>query len=113
MQLLQKVFRLRTCADSVFENRSRPCLLHQIRRCTAPCVDLVSATDYTDDVRSAELFLQGKDDEAVERLIARMNAAAEHRELRARGNLPRPDWRAAQGAGKAIVSSSRRRDASM
>lgn len=80
MQLLQKVFRLRTCADSVFENRSRPCLLHQIRRCTAPCVDLVSATDYADDVRSAELFLQGKDDEAVERLIARMNAAAEHRD---------------------------------
>lgn len=80
MQLLQKVFRLRTCADSVFENRSRPCLLHQIQRCTAPCVDLVSATDYTDDVRSAELFLQGKDDEAVERLIARMNAAAAHQD---------------------------------
>ncbi len=80
MQLLQKVFRLRTCADSVFENRSRPCLLHQIRRCTAPCVDMVSATDYADDVRSAGLFLQGKDDEAVERLIERMNAAAEHRD---------------------------------
>jgi excinuclease ABC subunit C len=76
MQLLQKVFRLRTCADNVFENRSRPCLLHQIRRCTAPCVKLVSAADYADDVRSAELFLQGKDDEAVERLIARMNTAA-------------------------------------
>jgi excinuclease ABC subunit C len=76
MQLLQKVFRLRTCADNVFENRSRPCLLHQIRRCTAPCVKLVNAADYADDVRSAELFLQGKDDEAVERLIARMNTAA-------------------------------------
>jgi len=76
MQLLQKVFRLRTCADNVFENRSRPCLLHQIRRCTAPCVKLVSAADYADDVRSAELFLQGKDDEAIERLIARMNTAA-------------------------------------
>ncbi len=76
MQLLQKVFRLRTCADSVFENRSRPCLLHQIRRCTAPCVDRISAADYAEDVRNAELFLKGKDDEAVERLIARMNAAA-------------------------------------
>ena len=77
MQLLQKVFRLRTCADGVFENRSRPCLLHQIRRCTAPCVGLVSGADYEDDVKSAELFLHGKDDEAVERLIARMNAVAE------------------------------------
>ncbi|MBI2226023.1 MAG: excinuclease ABC subunit C [Betaproteobacteria bacterium] len=76
MQLLQKVFRLRTCADSVFENRSRPCLLHQIRRCTAPCVDRISAADYAEDVRNAELFLKGKDDEAIERLIARMNAAA-------------------------------------
>jgi len=76
MQLLQKVFRLRTCADSVFENRSRPCLLHQIRRCTAPCVDRISAADYAEDVRNAELFLKGKDDEVVERLIARMNGAA-------------------------------------
>ncbi len=80
MQLLQKVFRLRTCADSVFENRSRPCLLHQIRRCTAPCVKRVSTADYADDVRGAELFLQGKDDEAIERLIVRMNAAAERRD---------------------------------
>jgi excinuclease ABC subunit C len=79
MQLLQKVFRLRTCADSVFENRSRPCLLHQIRRCTAPCVGRIGGADYDDDVKSAELFLHGKDDEAVERLIARMNTAAENR----------------------------------
>ena len=79
MQLLQKVFRLRTCADNVFENRSQPCLLHQIRRCTAPCVGRVSGADYGDDVKSAELFLHGKDDEAVERLIVRMNAAAESR----------------------------------
>ena len=76
MQLLQKVFRLRTCADSVFENRSRPCLLHQIRRCTAPCVDRISAADYAEDARNAELFLKGKDDEVAERLIARMNTAA-------------------------------------
>mgnify|MGYP001253964967 CR=1 FL=1 len=81
MQLLQKVFRLRTCADGVFENRSRPCLLHQIRRCTAPCVNLISAPDYADDARGAELFLNGKDDEAVERLIARMNVAAERQDF--------------------------------
>ena len=77
IQLMQKVFRLRTCEDTVFTNRSRPCLLHQIRRCTAPCVGLVSAEAYAEDVRSAELFLSGKEDEVVERLGARMQAAAE------------------------------------
>ena len=76
IQLLQKVFRLRTCEDTVYANRSRPCLLHQIRRCTAPCVGLVTQEDYHEDVRSAELFLKGRDDEVVERLIARMNTAA-------------------------------------
>jgi excinuclease ABC subunit C len=80
MHLMQKVFRLRTCADSVFENRSRPCLLHQIQRCTAPCVSRITERDYLDDVRGAELFLLGKDDEAVERLIQRMNEAAERQD---------------------------------
>jgi len=80
MQLLQRVFRLRTCTDSVFENRSRSCLLHQIRRCTAPCVGLISPAAYAADVKSAELFLRGKDVEAVDELVARMNAAAEHQD---------------------------------
>ena len=77
IQLLQKVFRVRNCEDTVFSNRSRPCLLHQIKRCTAPCVGLVSEADYTKDVRGAELFLTGKEDEVVGRLIERMNGAAE------------------------------------
>ncbi len=76
MQLLQKVFRVRTCEDTVFGNRSRPCLLHQIRRCTAPCVGLVSDGQYADDVRAAALFLSGREDEVVRRLEARMQDAS-------------------------------------
>ena len=77
IQLLQKAFRIRTCEDSVFSNRSRPCLLHQIRRCTAPCVNLVSEGAYAEDVAAADLFLAGKEDEVFERLATRMNAASE------------------------------------
>jgi excinuclease ABC subunit C len=76
IRLMQKIFRIRTCEDTVFSNRSRPCLLYQIKRCTGPCVGLIDDSTYAEDVRSAELFLQGREDEAVSRLEERMHRAA-------------------------------------
>ncbi|MBC7802356.1 MAG: excinuclease ABC subunit UvrC [Candidatus Parcubacteria bacterium] len=79
IQLLQRVFRLRTCEDSVYQNRSRPCLLHQIRRCTAPCTGLITARAYAEDVRSAELFLEGREDDVNRLLNERMESASAER----------------------------------
>jgi excinuclease ABC subunit C len=77
IQLLQKIFRIRTCEDSVFNNRTRPCLLHQIQRCTAPCVNLISAEDYQADIRNALLLLQGRHQEVEQTLHTAMQSAAE------------------------------------
>ena len=79
--LLQKVFRLRTCEDTVFANRSRPCLLYQIKRCTAPCVGLISGADYAQDVAHAEALLRGDTQELLEQLQLRMMAHADKLEF--------------------------------
>ena len=76
INLIQKTFRVRNCEDSVFANRSRPCLQYQIKRCTAPCVGFVNEEDYAAQVDDALLFLRGQSDKVITRLIGRMEAAS-------------------------------------
>ena len=81
IQLLQKVFRLRTCEDTVFANRTRPCLLYQIKRCTGPCVQLISPEAYAADVMHAEALLRGETQELLQALEARMMAHSDQLEF--------------------------------
>jgi len=85
---LFRTFRLRSCEDSVFKNRSRPCLQYQIKRCSAPCVGLISEPDYAASLRHAEWFLSGRSNQVVDEMIARMDRAASQLEYEQAA-----DWR--------------------
>lgn len=77
LNLMQKLFPIRQCRDSFYRNRSRPCLQYQIKRCTAPCVGLISQAAYAEDVQHATLFLQGKSHTVIDQLVKKMQAAAQ------------------------------------
>ena len=83
INLIQKLFRIRNCEDSYFAHRNRPCLQYQIRRCTAPCVGLVSQENYSEQAKDAMLFLQGKNQKVLTRMISRMEQASLEREYEA------------------------------
>lgn len=77
LKLLQKLFPIRQCDDTIYSNRTRPCLQYQIKRCTAPCVGLVSQSDYSQDVSSTVLFLEGQGGALIDQLIERMELASQ------------------------------------
>lgn len=81
LHLMQKIFRLRSCEDSFFQNRSRPCLQYQIKRCSAPCTGMISDAAYRESVHDAQRFLDGKSGEVVDDLVKRMESAAERLEF--------------------------------
>jgi excinuclease ABC subunit C len=76
LDVIQKLFKIRNCEDSYFRNRSRPCLQYQINRCTGPCVGLISAEDYAENVRHAEMFLDGRGGAVMDELVAAMERAS-------------------------------------
>jgi excinuclease ABC subunit C len=107
---LQKVFKLRTCDDTVFSHRARPCLLHQIGRCTAPCVGKIDAEAYARDIESATLFLQGKENEVVDSLTQKMEAASAELNFEAAAGFRDQVRNLQQILAKQFVESSSERD---
>lgn len=77
VKLLRSIFPLRDCTDSFYANRSRPCLQHQIQRCAAPCVGLISAEEYAENVKLARLFLQGRNEQVLQRVAEKMQQASD------------------------------------
>ena len=81
LNILQKVFQVRSCEDTYFRNRSRPCLQYQIKRCSGPCCDLVSASDYADDVSHAVMFLEGRSRDVLDDYANKMETASQELEF--------------------------------
>lgn len=109
--LLQKVFQLRTCENSVFAHRSRPCMLYQIERCTAPCAGYITEEAYAEDVQAATLFLQGKIDKIHHSLQRQMEEASAHLEFERAAFLRDKLQRLQQLHAQQFVESSKTRDA--
>lgn len=110
IQTLQKVFQLRTCENTVFAHRSRPCMLAQIGRCTAPCVGQISEDEYRADVKSASMFLRGQQSEVVSDLQAAMETAASHLEFEKAARTRDKIARLNRLVSKQFVSSTSERD---
>ena len=110
IQTLQKVFQLRTCENTVFAHRSRPCMLAQIGRCTAPCVGQISEDEYRADVKSASMFLRGQRSEVVSDLQAVMETAASHLEFEKAARTRDKIARLNRLVSKQFVSSTSERD---
>ena len=78
LNIIQKLFLIRSCEDSVFSNRSRPCLQYQIKRCSAPCVNYISKNDYSYDIKNAKLFIEGRKEKVIKELTEPMQTASDN-----------------------------------
>jgi len=107
---LQKLFLVRQCQDSYFGNRTRPCLQYQIKRCTAPCVDLISKEQYSRDVDAAIEFLEGKNQSVIDTFVERMEQAAESRQYEQAARFRDQISRLKEIEAKQLISRSARQD---
>ena len=107
---LQKLFLVRQCKDSFFSNRTRPCLQYQIKRCTAPCVDLVSEEQYAQDVAAAIQFLDGRNQSVIDGFVTRMEAAAGDQEYEQAARFRDQILRLQEIAAKQLISRTASKD---